>query len=98
VRFNLPFVCVVGNDGGWGQIRNPQLSFYGEGRAVATSLPVTRFDLMAEALGARGALVARPRDIRPALDKALGSSEVWCLNVLLDPAAYRKTGTVSMAI
>jgi acetolactate synthase I/II/III large subunit len=98
VRFNLPLVCVVGNDGGWGQIRNPQLSFYGEARAVATSLPSTRFDLLAEALGARGALVTRPADIRPALDKALGSNEVWCINVLLDPAAYRKTGTVSMAI
>jgi acetolactate synthase-1/2/3 large subunit len=98
VRFGLPFVCVVGNDGGWGQIRNPQLSFYGEARAVATSLPVTRFDLFAEALGARGVLVREPRDIAPALDKALGSSEVWCVNVVLDPAAYRNTGTVSMAI
>jgi thiamine pyrophosphate-dependent acetolactate synthase large subunit-like protein len=98
VRFRLPLVCVVGNDGGWGQIRNPQLSFYGEARAVATSLPATRFDLLAEALGARGALVTEPRDIRPALDKAFGSGEVWCINVLLDPAAYRKTGTVSMAI
>ena len=98
VRFDLPLVCVVGNDGGWGQIRNPQLSFYGESRAVATSLPVTRFDLLAEALGARGALVSEPDDIRPALDKALDSGEVWCINVLLDPAAYRKTGTVSMAI
>ena len=98
VRFSLPFVCVVGNDGGWGQIRNPQLSFYGETRAVATSLPSTRFDLLAEALGARGALVTRPGDIRPALDKALASNDVWCINVLLDPAAYRKTGTVSMAI
>jgi acetolactate synthase-1/2/3 large subunit len=98
VRLGLPFVCVVGNDGGWGQIRNPQLSFYGETRAVATSLPVTRFDLLAEALGARGVLVREPRDIAPALDKALGSSEVWCVNVVLDPAAYRNTGTMSMAI
>jgi acetolactate synthase-1/2/3 large subunit len=98
VRFKLPLVCVVGNDGGWGQIRNPQLSFYGEARAVATSLPATRFDLLAEALGARGALVTEPDDIRPALDKAIDSGEVWCINVLLDPAAYRKTGTVSMAI
>ena len=98
VRFRLPLVCVVGNDGGWGQIRNPQLSFYGEARAVATSLPSTRYDLLAEALGARGALVTKPGEIRPALDKALGSNEVWCINVLLDPAAYRKTGTVSMAI
>jgi thiamine pyrophosphate-dependent acetolactate synthase large subunit-like protein len=42
--------------------------------------------------------VTKPGEIRPALDKALGSNEVWCINVLLDPAAYRKTGTVSMAI
>ncbi|HEY3100030.1 MAG TPA: thiamine pyrophosphate-dependent enzyme, partial [Methylomirabilota bacterium] len=98
VRFRLPYVCVVGNDGGWGQIRNPQLSFYGEDRAVATSLPVTRFDLFAEALGARGVLVREPRDLAPALDKALGSNEVWCVNVVLDPAAYRNTGTMSMAI
>ena len=98
VRFRLPFVCVVGNDGGWGQIRNPQLSFYGADRAVATSLPYTRFDVLAEALGARGALVREPRELAPALDKALGSGEVWCVNVVLDPAAYRNTGTVSMAI
>jgi thiamine pyrophosphate-dependent acetolactate synthase large subunit-like protein len=98
VRFGAPFVCVVGNDGGWGQIRNPQLSFYGERRAVATSLPTTRFDLLAEALGGRGALITDPRDLAGALDKALGSNEVWCVNVVLDPAAYRNTGTVSMAI
>jgi acetolactate synthase-1/2/3 large subunit len=98
VRFGLPFTCVVGNDGGWGQIRNPQLSFYGAARQVATSLPTTRFDLMAEALGGRGALITEPRDLAAALDKALGSNEVWCLNVVLDPAAYRNTGTTSMAI
>jgi acetolactate synthase-1/2/3 large subunit len=98
VRFRLALTCVVGNDGGWGQIRNPQLSFYGAARAVATSLPTTRFDLLAEALGGRGVLVREPREIRPALDRALASDEVWCVNVLLDPEAYKKTGTVSMAI
>lgn len=98
VRFGLPLTCVVGNDGGWGQIRNPQLSFYGEARAVATSLPVTRYDLMVEALGGRGVLVREPGEIGPALARALASDEVWCVNVVLDPAAYRRTGTVSMAI
>ena len=98
VRFRTPLTCVVGNDGGWGQIRNPQRSFFGEARAVATSLPATRYDLMAEALGGRGALVREPRELAPALERALGSDEVWCLNVLLDPAAYRRTGQVSMAI
>ncbi|HSE91773.1 MAG TPA: thiamine pyrophosphate-dependent enzyme, partial [Methylomirabilota bacterium] len=90
--------CIIGNDGGWGQIRNPQLSFFGEERAVATSLPTTRYDLMVEALGGRGVLVTDPAAIRPALERALGSDEVWCINVPLDPAAYRRTGQVSMAI
>src|SRR5437899_11794204 len=36
-RFGLGLTCVIGNDGGWGQIRNPQLSVWGEARAVGTS-------------------------------------------------------------
>jgi acetolactate synthase-1/2/3 large subunit len=98
VRFGLPFTVVVGNDGGWGQIRNPQRSFFGEDRMVATSLPTTRFDLLAEALGGRGVLVREPGAVGPALARALASDEVWCVNVLLDPAGYARTGTVSMAI
>jgi len=98
VRFGLPMTVVIGNDAGWGQIRNPQLSFFGEARAVATSLPTTRFDLMVEALGGRGAFVREPKEIGPALERALASDDVWCINVALDPAAYRRTGQVSMAI
>jgi len=98
VRFRLPMTVIIGNDGGWGQIRNPQLSFFGAERAVGTSLPFTRFDRMVEAFGGRGIYVTEPYQIRPALDKALGSREVYCINVVLDPAAYRRTGQVSMAI
>src|SRR5262245_59116534 len=98
VRFGLSLTCIVGNDGGWGQIRNPQVSFWGEARAVGTSLPITRYDRMVEALGGRGVLVEDPREIGPALDKALDSGEVWCINVPLDPTAYRRSGQVSMVI
>jgi acetolactate synthase-1/2/3 large subunit len=98
VRFKLPMTVVIGNDGGWGQIRNPQLSFFGAERAVGTSLPFTRFDQMVEALGGKGAHVTEPEQLRPALEKALGSGEVSCVNVVLDPAAYRRGGQVSMAI
>ena len=98
IRFNLPMTCIIGNDGGWGQIRNPQVSFFGAERAVATSLPLTRYDQMVEALGGRGVLVREPKEIGPALERALASDEVWCLNVILDPAAYRRGGQVSMAI
>jgi acetolactate synthase I/II/III large subunit len=98
VRFRLPFTCVIGNDGGWGQIRSPQMSFFGESRTVATSLPTTRYDRMVEALGGRGAFITDPCELGPALARALTSDEVWCLNVVLDPEAYRKSGQVSMAI
>jgi len=98
VRFGLPVTVVIGNDGGWGQIRNPQLSFFGAERAVGTSLPFTRFDRMVEALGGKGLHVTEPGELRPALERALGSGEVYCVNVVLDPAAYRRTGQVSMAI
>jgi acetolactate synthase-1/2/3 large subunit len=97
-RFGLPMTVVVGNDGGWGQIRNPQLSFFGAERAVATSLPFTRYDRMAEALGGVGFHVTEPSQLRPALDKAIASGQVACVNVELDPSAYRRTGQVSMAI
>jgi acetolactate synthase I/II/III large subunit len=98
VRFQLPMTVVVGNDGGWGQIRNPQLAFFGAERMVGTSLPLTRYDRMVEALGGRGRHVRDPHELRSALETALASDEVWCINVELDPAAYRRTGQVSMAI
>jgi acetolactate synthase-1/2/3 large subunit len=98
VRFKLPMTIVVGNDGGWGQIRNPQLSFFGAERSVATSLPFTPYDRMVEALGGKGMHVTEPGQLRPALERAFGSGEVYCINVVLDPAAYRRTGQVSMAI
>jgi acetolactate synthase-1/2/3 large subunit len=53
---------------------------------------------MVEALGGKGIHVTEPGQLRPALERALGSGEVYCINVVLDPAAYRRTGQVSMAI
>ncbi len=85
VRHNLPFVTVVGNDAQWGQIRNPQVLFFGEERAVATKLAPTRYDLVAEALGGYGELVEAPDEIRPALERAFASGKPAVVNVSLDP-------------
>jgi acetolactate synthase-1/2/3 large subunit len=98
VRFGLPLVCVVGNDGGWGMIRTVQRAFYGRERTVATALPFSRYDRVVEALGGEGETVEDPRRLRPALERALGSGRVACLNVILDPDAYRREGGGSMAI
>jgi thiamine pyrophosphate-dependent acetolactate synthase large subunit-like protein len=98
VRFDLPLTCVVGNDGGWGMIRSIQESFYGRERLVGTSLPFTRYDRIVEALGGIGETVEDPRRLRPALERALTSNRVACLNVILDPTAYRREGGGSLAI
>jgi acetolactate synthase-1/2/3 large subunit len=98
VRFGLPMVCVVGNDGGWGMIRSIQESFYGRERLVGTSLPLTRYDRVVEALGGTGETIEDPARLRPALERALASDRVACLNVVLDPTAYRREGGGSLAI
>jgi acetolactate synthase I/II/III large subunit len=53
---------------------------------------------MVEALGGKGVHVTEPKQLRPALEEAMGSNAVTCINVVLDPGAYRRGGQVSMAI
>jgi len=92
VRFELPIVAIVGNDAGWGQIRNPQIQMVGEERAVATSLAPTRYDKIVEAMGGYGEHVESPEGIRPALERAFASGRPACINVALDPRGMAKTG------
>jgi acetolactate synthase-1/2/3 large subunit len=69
VAEDLPLVAVVAVDGAWGSVQTSQIATYG--RAVATDLPATRFDRLAETLGARGAWVDRAADLEAALETAL---------------------------
>lgn len=95
VRFGLPIVSVVGNDAGWGQIRNPQVSMVGEERAIATKLAPTRYDKIVEAMGGHGEHVERPQDMAAALERAFASGKPACVNVSLDPLGVVKTGASS---
>lgn len=86
VRFGIPAVCVVANDAGWGQIRTPQIVFFGQGRTTGTDLNYgTRYDRMAEAMGGYGELVEKPEDIQPAIRRALESGKAAVVNVIVDP-------------
>ena len=89
---------MIGNDAAWTQILRGQVQMYGPDRTPAGRLAPSRYDRMVEALGGRGAYITHPHEIGPALERALASDEVWCINVVLDPEAYRKSGQVSMAI
>ena len=83
VRFNLPIVGIVGNDAAWGQMLRPQVTLYGEDRAVATHLEYTRYDKIVEAMGGHGEFVERPEDIGPALGRAYASGKPALINVII---------------
>jgi acetolactate synthase-1/2/3 large subunit len=98
LRFKLPMVCVVGNDAAWGQIRIPQVGMFGPEKSPATLLAPTRYDEVIRAFGGHGELVTEPAKIRPALERALASGTVACVNVMLDPEAPEKSGAMGYAV
>jgi acetolactate synthase-1/2/3 large subunit len=83
VRFGLPIIGVVGNDGAWGQMMRPQGSLYGWDRAGPTLLNFTRYDKVVEALGGHGEHVERPEELRPALERAAASGKPALVNVVI---------------
>jgi acetolactate synthase-1/2/3 large subunit len=98
LRFKLPMVCVVGNDAAWGQIRLPQVQLFGEEKSPGTLLAPTRYDRIVEAMGGHGEHVTDPAQIRPALERAVASGTVACVNVMLDPEAPAASGAQGYAI
>ncbi|MCZ7529993.1 MAG: acetolactate synthase [Acidimicrobiia bacterium] len=95
VRFGLPVVAVVGNNGIWGLEKHPMQMVYGYD--VAAELrPGTRYDLVAEALGAHGDLVEEPAEIGPALERAFAVDGPALVNILTDPAdAYPRSSNLA---
>ncbi len=83
VRFGLPIIGVVGNDGAWGQMMRPQGAVYGWDRLQATLLHFTRYDKVVEALGGHGEHCERSEEIGPALERAAASGKPALVNVIL---------------
>jgi acetolactate synthase I/II/III large subunit len=98
LRFGCPVTAIVGNDAAWGQIWLPQKMMYGAERAVGTLLRPTRYDKIVEAMGGVGFHVEEPKDLRPAIDQALASNTVACVDVKLDPLHLEKEGGGAYAI
>lgn len=80
VRHGLDIVTVLGNDSAWGIDRQIQVAAYG--RAVATDLLPSRYDLVAEGLGGHGEFVQRPDELLPALERAFAAGRPALVNVL----------------
>jgi acetolactate synthase-1/2/3 large subunit len=87
VRFSIPAVLVVGNDGAWGEIRVPQVGIYGPEGEIATRLAPSRYDRLCEVFGGHAEHVERPAELAPALERALAVGEPAIVNVVLDPEA-----------
>jgi len=86
VRHGLPVVVVVSNNAGWGDVRHEfdrELGY--EGPRVAAELGFTRYDRLAESLGAHGEHVTRLDELRPALRRACDSGRPAVVNVETDP-------------
>lgn len=89
VRFNLPFVGIVGNNSSMNQIRYGQEQKYGRDRGrVGNTLGDVRYGDFAKLLGGYGDDVREPDQIRPALERARESGKPSLINVWVDPEAY----------
>jgi acetolactate synthase-1/2/3 large subunit len=92
VRFNLPFLGIVGNNSAMNQIRYGQIQKYGEQRGnVGNLLSDVPFDKFAEMLGGHGEEVREPHELRPALERAreaVKSGQPTLVNVWVDPNVW----------
>ena len=96
VRCKLPIVFVVNNNSGIvGENLQARMGLpEGYGERVATYTPDIRYDKILEAFGGYTAHVARPDDIRPALEcayQATKAGQVACVNVISDPTESMAT-------
>lgn len=89
VRYNLPFIGIVGNNSSMNQIRYGQAQKYGHDRErVGNTLGDVHYDEFAKMLGGYGEEVREPRDIVKALWRARESGKPSLINVWVDPDAY----------
>ncbi len=92
IRHDLPVVMIVCNNSAWGLEKHPMQFLYGYD--VAADLRPTSYDEVVRALGGAGETVSDPKDIGPALDRALAAKAPYLVNVQTDTAvAYPRSTT-----
>lgn len=92
-RQDIPITVVIGNDGAWNQIRDPQITFYGQERAIGTALnQAARYDLMAQAMGAHGERVTQTKEIGAAIERAHATGKASVIDVTIDPTTNKGSG------
>jgi acetolactate synthase I/II/III large subunit len=83
VRLKLPVIDIIGNDYAWGMIKGVQKVAF-DSRYYGVEFTESRYDKLAESLGAKGIRVEDPADIRPALEEAAASDVMTVIDAVID--------------
>jgi acetolactate synthase-1/2/3 large subunit len=94
VRYNLPIITVLVNNGIYGTIRMHQERDY-PGRVSGTDLVNPDFKAFAEAYGGHGELVTKTEDFAAAFERARASGKASIIEVQLDPEAITPARTLT---
>lgn len=86
VRYNLPVVAVVLDNGAWGAEKAYQLEFFG-GRLFGAEINSPAYDEIARQCGAVGHHVTKPEDIGPAIASSVATGKPAVIHVKIDPDA-----------
>uniref|UniRef100_A0A1S4DMW1 2-hydroxyacyl-CoA lyase n=2 Tax=Nicotiana TaxID=4085 RepID=A0A1S4DMW1_TOBAC len=96
VRYQLPVVVIVFNNGGvyGGDRRNPEeiTGPYKEDPAPTSFVPGASYHLLIEAFGGKGYLVGTPDELRSALSESFSARKPAVINVTIDPYAGAESG------
>jgi oxalyl-CoA decarboxylase len=90
-RYNLPVTVVIMNNGGIyrGDEANPAHQI-----SCMKFNPDTRYDLLAQALGAKGVRVTTPEELDKALREGIASGKPNLIEAVIDPAAGVESGRI----
>jgi acetolactate synthase-1/2/3 large subunit len=94
VRYNLPIITVLVNNGIYGTIRMHQERDY-PGRVSGTDLVNPDFKAFAEAYGGHGEVVTKTEDFAAAFERSRSSGKPAIIEVQLDPEAITPARTLT---
>lgn len=94
VRYGLPIITVLVNNGTYGTIRMHQEREY-PGRVSGTDLVNPDFNAFAKAYGGHGETVEKTEDFAAAFERARASGKPAIIEVKLDPEAITPTRTLT---
>ncbi|KAL8211116.1 hypothetical protein R6Q57_005553 [Mikania cordata] len=96
VRYQLPVVVIVFNNGGvyGGDRRNPEdiTGPYKDDPAPTSFVPGAAYHFLIEAFGGKGYLVGNPDELKSALTESFSARKPAVINVTIDPYAGAESG------